>query len=1059
MKSYLRPFAFFAPPVLGLCLSSWCVGGVAWAAPPSDQPSTSKAKTAAPAAVQEQVIIPGPLRSFLRMAAISQKAPLEDVLPLLSRNVFMQGYQQGTPTEYLVLLYRYVEQARELQILAGPKSTIRVTNCDDAGTLVQILGYRIREGCGQKTFYLETANPERAFLTIDSGFPLTELELALQEGKPFTYSYPTTAVPVMFHEADWTVLSPARKRTVGNLIEVLVNNPDIARLYWALTKNDTATRTALHQAPGLRVLLPYAAVLDFYGGEISVRSGHVIVPGGRNAEGGWKELVGASPGSPSDFVSHLLATDQGWLAVYFDVLSRVSIEQQRHLTESQRMNKLYEAFRPIDPKQKAVQGVFRRAPGLLVLFTRLEWEPNGQPHVPGDLEVWRQIVRQKSAADAVHGLNKNFDKWGNAEQFLETMTSLAREDNDSGPLQTYLTLCELDSQRPKDRQLSAGTVKQLAEGFPQFNSWYLTFSEFPDLTDASIARFLNVANSIDGISNQTLRGNTLGAFQANVGLWQILARQGEIPAAQQDASWQKMVDPFIKISSSAQLFDATHNSLGAVLEAAGGRADSSQEELVQLLAGPRQETPEGQRVHEELAERIRSVLIDQHLVSLDTLFTLNNGFSTMTPGHPGDAKMLALASELREFEMPRAIFTKNEKIEWAPRVYSTHHAELQVQTDLSKVIKAPGSKAQLDGARGELIPFLRDTLVGLNYAYYEPPGAQMLHNNPLFVRAHDFTGVSMTNPERTWHAPILLGAGMPAGGGAYLMGSLSDLSYALAATEQDFIAPENIQALVWKELVPDLLVSATLPRWWTVTPSELHAAALYQKAGEEILVLAENDATARGQVIDILWDRMAPRRLEQTLQYLTQGEDPTALLPRMLPSETFHLAAEFRKQHPSAASAAGPANQQLDALVKQNPNEVNAVRIAKDFGVPHPTLARTNSSELLNIKPFPFFGGYSSRLFGESWESGNLYWARLADEMGYSPVILNRLIPDLTRRMSSKIFATELEDWPSMLRAMRETGDEVRRGRIVFPAAVNTTSLDRTVKDGTAQTVKDGTAQ
>ena len=31
-----------------------------------------------------------------------------------------------------------------------------------------------------------------------------------------------------------------------------------------------------------------------------------------------------------------------------------------------------------------------------------------------------------------------------------------------------------------------------------------------------------------------------------------------------------------------------------------------------------------------------------------------------------------------------------------------------------------------------------------------------------------------------------------------------------------------------------------------------------------------------------------------------------------------------------------------------------------------------------------------SRLFGESWDSTNLYWARLADEMGYSPVMLNR---------------------------------------------------------------------
>ncbi len=71
--------------------------------------------------------------------------------------------------------------------------------------------------------------------------------------------------------------------------------------------------------------------------------------------------------------------------------------------------------------------------------------------------------------------------------------------------------------------------------------------------------------------------------------------------------------------------------------------------------------------------------------------------------------------------------------------------------------------------------------------------------------------------------------------------------------------------------------------------------------------------------------------------------------------------------------------------------------------------------------------------------------------MGYSPVMLNRLVPELTRRMTAKIFATELEDWPAMLRAMQETGDELRRGKAASPAGVNTTSLERTVKDGNAQ--------
>ena len=86
--------------------------------------------------------------------------------------------------------------------------------------------------------------------------------------------------------------------------------------------------------------------------------------------------------------------------------------------------------------------------------------------------------------------------------------------------------------------------------------------------------------------------------------------------------------------------------------------------------------------------------------------------------------------------------------------------------------------------------------------------------------------------------------------------------------------------------------------------------------------------------------------------------------------------------------------------------------------------------ELLNGKPFPTLMGYSSRLLAESWDSNNLYWARLADESGYPPSMLHLLVPELTRRMVEKIFATHLEDWPALLRALRETGEEFRQGKI-----------------------------
>ncbi len=48
--------------------------------------------------------------------------------------------------------------------------------------------------------------------------------------------------------------------------------------------------------------------------------------------------------------------------------------------------------------------------------------------------------------------------------------------------------------------------------------------------------------------------------------------------------------------------------------------------------------------------------------------------------------------------------------------------------------------------------------------------------------------------------------------------------------------------------------------------------------------------------------------------------------------------------------------------------------------------------------------------------------------MGYSPAMLNVLVPNLTRRMVANIFATNIDDWPALLRAMERTGDEFRQG-------------------------------
>jgi len=939
----------------------------------------------------------------------------------------MQGYEGSSkrPTEFLILLRRYVAQAKELSALAAPDGVIRVSNCDDANKLLHILGYRARPNCGSPDTSVQTADPERAFLTIDSGFPLPELEQTLQGGKPFVYPYSASPVPVTFTPVDWTMTSGRNYKETGrDLVDTILNDPAVARLYWALSKIDSETNKFLLQSIGISRLLPDAAVLDFYGSRICVRSNRVIVPGGLTAELEWKDLVGASPASPAAFVQNLLARDKGWLAAYFDVLSRVSRTQQAYLVKGHRLRLFYDALRAPDPSASATAGAFRPAPGLLLLVTRLQWESTGEPRVPGNLQVWKDILRQKNR---VRGWNRGTGL-ASPEQLVQAMFALSRSATD-GPLQIYLAMLELESRRPPEHRLAPATVLLLARKFEEFGDQYRIFSEFQELSDASIVQFMETAEALNNVPN-SMRGNALGTFQANVGIWQILARQGQISNLHMNNSWQRMIKPFAGIRSAAQLYNAGRASLGELCRSATGESRVSQDEIIELLAGPLQTSTEGIRIHREIAVRIRLVLDGQRLVSLDTLLALGDALEEKGQGKIIDEFVIHRAGEIREFEMPRPIFTSSERSEWAAGMYHSRHTEVQMRSDVAKVLKAPApSHPQLEVARGQLASFLRDTLVGLNYAYYEPPGAQALHNNPLLVRSHDFAAETVSGIKSTWQTPGLVGQGTPAGGGAYFVGSLADLPFVLADLEQDFISPDSVQALIWKELTPGLLTSAILPRWWDVSQNELHAVALYQRTGEELLTASAKDEELRNRVMTILSDRMNPRRADQVEQGLRAGKI-LEVLPQVTPADTFYLTAEFQHRYPGETGSWGTATQELQDLSRQHPEQVNWNRLSHDFGVPHPILAQTYGSDLLNVGPLPAFSGYSSRFLAESWDSTNLYWARLADEAGLSAVTLNHLVPQLTRHMVERIFATDFEDWPALLRAMHETAEDFRSGKI-----------------------------
>jgi hypothetical protein len=200
--------------------------------------------------------IPGPMRGFARMAALAPDGPPDELLLALARNVVTNGYQAVSgaesldQTEYLKLVLRYLSQARELDKFAGDSKTIQIENCESekTGELLKILGFRLRGACGGDVA-LETVNASRAFLAMDSGFPIAKLEQSLRTSRPFSHDFKPTRVPVIFSSDYWLSV---KEKAAGEFIDAFLNDPSMCRLYLGLAKLDPETAQDVAAYSGFR---------------------------------------------------------------------------------------------------------------------------------------------------------------------------------------------------------------------------------------------------------------------------------------------------------------------------------------------------------------------------------------------------------------------------------------------------------------------------------------------------------------------------------------------------------------------------------------------------------------------------------------------------------------------------------------------------------------------------------------------------------------------------------------------------------------------------------------
>jgi hypothetical protein len=170
-------------------------------------------------------------------------------------------------------------------------------------------------------------------------------------------------------------------------------------------------------------------------------------------------------------------------------------------------------------------------------------------------------------------------------------------------------------------------------------------------------------------------------------------------------------------------------------------------------------------------------------------------------------------------------------------------------------------------------------------------------------------------------------------------------------------------------------------------------------------------------------DRVAPPARVRRIGDLLAAGEVAAALEQVTPAEIYQLGVLVVSQK---MDVGGPAADEIRHLAADAPDQCNQAVVSELFGTPKPTLTNSQRTELLNLRTFPTLMGYSSRILAESWESNNLFFVSVADELYLPPSQLNILVPEWTQKTVEQIFATHLEDWPALLRSMRTIADGVR---------------------------------
>ena len=192
------------------------------------------------------------------------------------------------------------------------------------------------------------------------------------------------------------------------LVPAILQDRTAAMVYYGLSALDDDTlRWVAADRGALLHFRKHPEIFAGFGRSIRVRDGHVIVPGGPDADALWRSLVGADPARAREFVERVMSGD-GRLAFFYDVMAHLDDAHRRFALGLQlsaglretRLRSLLSVFTAAAPEWRIVDRPFGRPPldGAILLST-VHVTATGTLMPPLTRRLWDRVFRSDDLND------------------------------------------------------------------------------------------------------------------------------------------------------------------------------------------------------------------------------------------------------------------------------------------------------------------------------------------------------------------------------------------------------------------------------------------------------------------------------------------------------------------------------------------------------------------------------------------------------------------------------------------------------------------------------------